>query len=201
MVNNGPASDNERWENQDGYSPNTIATEIAGLICAADIARANGAAGQGGALRGDRRRVAAEGGVLDRDDHRPVLAEALLPARDQGGKPGRRQHVQPRRQLSTAPVDEREIVDNSFLGLVLFGVKKWNDQTILNSLDVGDGNATTPYPLKVDTPSGPVWHRFTYDGYGEQPNGDDWDLFFDNPAARRAAACGRCSPASAASTS
>jgi len=69
----------------------------------------------------------------------------------------------------------------TFPGLVLFGVKKWNDQ-ILNSLEVGDGNATTPYPLNVQTPSGPVWHRFTYDGYGEQRNGDDWDLFFDNPA-------------------
>jgi glucoamylase len=63
---------------------------------------------------------------------------------------------------------------------VLFGVKKWNDPTILNSLDVGDGNASTPYPLKVVTPSGPVWHRFTFDGYGEQANGNDWDLFFDN---------------------
>ena len=41
---NGPARRQERWENQDGYSPNTIAAEIAGLICAADIARANGAA-------------------------------------------------------------------------------------------------------------------------------------------------------------
>ena len=56
------------------------------------------------------------------------------------------------------------------------------NHSILNSLAVGDGNATTPYPLRVQTPAGPVWHRFTYDGYGEQRNGDDWDLFFDNPA-------------------
>src|SRR5918992_2042186 len=42
LVANGPRSDQERWENQDGYSPNTIATEIAGLICAADVARKNG---------------------------------------------------------------------------------------------------------------------------------------------------------------
>ena len=41
-------------------------------------------------------------------------------------------------------VDQREIVDNSFLGLVLFGVKKWNDQTMLNSLRVGDGNRRAP---------------------------------------------------------
>lgn len=31
LVREGPRTDQERWENQDGYSPNTIATEIAGL--------------------------------------------------------------------------------------------------------------------------------------------------------------------------
>ena len=39
---NGPFSPQERWENQDGWSPGTIAAEIAGLVCAADIARRNG---------------------------------------------------------------------------------------------------------------------------------------------------------------
>ena len=37
-----PFTPQERWENQAGYSPGTIAAEIAGLVCAADIARANG---------------------------------------------------------------------------------------------------------------------------------------------------------------
>ena len=39
IVDKGPVSEQERWENQEGYSPGTIAAEIAGLICAADIAR------------------------------------------------------------------------------------------------------------------------------------------------------------------
>ena len=43
IVAKGPQTDQERWENQSGWSPNTIATEIAGLICAADIARKHGA--------------------------------------------------------------------------------------------------------------------------------------------------------------
>ena len=42
LIANGPQTPNERWENQNGYSPNTIAAEIAGLVCAADIARRNG---------------------------------------------------------------------------------------------------------------------------------------------------------------
>jgi GH15 family glucan-1,4-alpha-glucosidase len=38
----GPDAGQERWENQGGWSRNTIAIEIAGLICAADVAEANG---------------------------------------------------------------------------------------------------------------------------------------------------------------
>lgn len=37
-----------------------------------------------------------------------------------------------------------------------------------NSLQVGD--SASAYPLAVATPSGTVWHRFTFDGYGEQAN-------------------------------
>ena len=37
-----PYSPQERWENQGGYSPNSIAAQINGLVCAAAIARANG---------------------------------------------------------------------------------------------------------------------------------------------------------------
>ena len=37
-----PYSPQERWENQSGYSPNSIAAQIAGLVCAAEIARENG---------------------------------------------------------------------------------------------------------------------------------------------------------------
>jgi len=62
-------------------------------------------------------------------------------------------------------------VDNSFLGLVLFGVKPWNDTVVRNSLAVGDEK------LAEDTPSGRIWHRFSFDGYGETATGGDWDIF------------------------
>src|SRR5438270_102303 len=41
IVKNGPASPQERWEEQSGYSPSTIAAEISGLVCAARIAQMN----------------------------------------------------------------------------------------------------------------------------------------------------------------
>ena len=38
VVSHGPAFGNERWEEQSGYSPSTIAAEIAGLVAAGSIA-------------------------------------------------------------------------------------------------------------------------------------------------------------------
>ncbi|MEK7724040.1 MAG: glycoside hydrolase family 15 protein, partial [Acidobacteriota bacterium] len=38
IVKNGPTTQQERWEEKGGYSPSTIAAEIAGLVCAAAIA-------------------------------------------------------------------------------------------------------------------------------------------------------------------
>jgi len=41
IVRSGPRTDKERWEEQSGFSPSTIAAEIAALVCAADIADKN----------------------------------------------------------------------------------------------------------------------------------------------------------------
>ena len=45
VLAHGPVTEQERWEEMPGYSPSTIAAEIAGLICASDIALKNGATG------------------------------------------------------------------------------------------------------------------------------------------------------------
>ena len=42
LVAHGPSDGSERWEEQSGYSPSTIAAEIAGLTAAASIAQVNG---------------------------------------------------------------------------------------------------------------------------------------------------------------
>ncbi|HET9479588.1 MAG TPA: alpha-amylase family glycosyl hydrolase [Pyrinomonadaceae bacterium] len=42
IVRRGPRTDQDRWEEKSGYFPGTIAAEIAGLVCAAEIARING---------------------------------------------------------------------------------------------------------------------------------------------------------------
>ncbi|MGZ8635178.1 MAG: glycoside hydrolase family 15 protein [Solirubrobacteraceae bacterium] len=87
----------DRWENQSGWSPGTIASEIAGLICAADLARKAGddASAATYEATADQWQKSRE---LDGHHQRPVLRQALLPAPDQGRQPERRQHVLDRGQ-------------------------------------------------------------------------------------------------------
>ncbi len=59
----------------------------------------------------------------------------------------------------------KEIVDAGFLELVRYGIRPANDPLIVNSLKVVDA------VLKVDTPSGPCWHRYNHDGYGQREDG------------------------------
>ncbi|HJT67612.1 MAG TPA: alpha-amylase family glycosyl hydrolase [Pyrinomonadaceae bacterium] len=42
IVRRGPKTDQDRWEERSGYFPATVAAEIAGLVCAAEIAKNNG---------------------------------------------------------------------------------------------------------------------------------------------------------------
>jgi glucoamylase len=179
LVANGPRTPNERWENQDGYSPNTIAAEIAGLVCAADVARRNGAPEK--AATYERTADAWRNGVnaWTATTNGPYSPKPYYLRITKDGNPDAGTTYTLGDNFPR-PVDQREIVDNSFLALTLFGVKRWNDPVVLNSLEVGD--RTSARPLAVHTPSGTFWHRFTFDGYGEQADGGDWDLFFDNPA-------------------
>src|SRR4051812_2817804 len=171
IVANGPKTGQERWENQDGYSPNTIATEIAGLVCAADIARRNGASAKAVtylATADDwQRRVEA----MTATSNGPLSDKPYYLRITKDANPNDGSTYDLGDNYSPNPVDERRVVDNSFLGLVLFGAKKWNDPTVLNSLAVGDRE------LRADTPNGPVWHRFSFDGYGETADGGDWNIF------------------------
>ena len=78
LVKNGPETPQERWEEEAGFSPSTIAAEIAGLVCAADIAKKNGdeasaiiylAAADDWARNIER---------MDRDDDRQIRRRQLL---------------------------------------------------------------------------------------------------------------------------
>ncbi|MBN1527489.1 MAG: hypothetical protein JW895_00390 [Thermoleophilaceae bacterium] len=170
IVARGPVTEQERWENQSGWSPNTIATQIAALVCAADIARKHGdaAAATRYEATADLWQKSVQGWTATSNGPYSPRPYYLRVTKDGNPNAGTTYDLG---DNHPAPVDQRTIVDQSFLGLVLFGVKPHDDPVVRNSLAVGDD------VLRADTPHGPMWHRFTADGYGETETGADWDIF------------------------
>jgi glucoamylase len=169
VVANGPVTVQERWENQGGYSPATIAAEIAGLVCAADLARRNG--DEASARRYEQTADAWQRQVEDWTVTRtgPYSPKPYYLRITKDGKPdnGTTYSIG---DGGPSAIDQRRVVDTSFLELVRLGVKRADDPNILSSLPVVDER------LGVDTPNGRYWHRFDHDGYGETRDGGPWDI-------------------------
>ncbi len=173
----GPYSPQERWENQSGWSPGTIAAEIAGLVCAADIARRNGdvTSAEAWELVADEWESKVDAWTATSNGPYSSKPYYLRLTKPQQPEPP----ANPDPNVGTtysigdggpAAIDQRMVVDPSFLELVRLGVKRHDDPTVLNTLQVVDQR------LGVDTPNGRFWHRFNFDGYGETPTGGPWNL-------------------------
>jgi glucoamylase len=180
IVANGPATPQERWENQGGYSPATIASEIAGLVCAADIARANGdRASSNRYLRvADDWQQSVENWTVTTNGPLADHPYYLRITKDGNPNAGTTYNIG---DSGPNGIDQRRVVDTSYLELVRLGVKAPNDPNIVQSLDVVDSTQTLDYQkvgLKVDTPNGTFWHRFNFDGYGETRTGGPWDIIY-----------------------
>ena len=177
LIRKGPATREERWEENGGYSPSTLASNIAALICAGEMLEARGdhhtadfvrtyadfleshvekwtVTNQGSLLPGVKRHyirinpaVSQEGAVGDEDPDKGEIGLA-------NQKPGDRYQF-----------PANEIVDHGFLELVRFGIRRPNDPLIEDSLKVIDA------VLKIDTPNGPCWRRYNHDGYGQRADG------------------------------
>jgi len=176
MVNypNAPFTEQERWENQSGYSPATIASEVAGLVCLADLLT------KAGDTEGAQRYLtiaddwaskvegwtATSTGPLSPDPYYLRLTKDGQP--DQGTTYNLGDN-------NVGEVDQRGVVDPSFLELVRLGLRPADDPTIVNTIAVVDAE------LGDRTPAGQLWHRFTSDGYGEQADGGPWNVIWPTP--------------------
>jgi glucoamylase len=60
-------------------------------------------------------------------------------------------------------------IATDFLQLVRYGLRSADDAAIVDTVKIVDSL------LKTDTPSGPVWHRYDDDGYGEHDDGGPFD--------------------------
>lgn len=159
IASHGPAFGSERWQEQTGFSPSTIAAEIAGLIAAADIADVNG----------DSNSAAVWRGVAD-DWQRSVKGWTVTNTGPRSSNPyflRLSKTGDPNAAISYnvgnggPTLDQRSIVDAGFLELVRLGVLSQGDTDLINSLGVIDAN------LMTSTPSGRGWHRYNGDGYGD----------------------------------
>jgi glucoamylase len=165
---NGPATDSDRWENASGYSPSTIAAEIAGLVCAGQVAEWAGRPDVAAAYRSTADRWRAHVNAWTYTTTGPLGNGRYYLRIDDNRNPNDGHAIELSDEGGT--YDERRIVDPSFLELVRLGVVAPDDPHILSTLPVVDAQ------LAVHTPNGTYWHRYQHDGYGEFPNGDPWFL-------------------------
>jgi glucoamylase len=166
-----PVTPQERWENQSGYSPATTAAEIAGLICAADIARHNGDAESAQTYRrtADEWQQRIQGWTATQNGPYSPRPYYLRLTKDGDPNAGTAYSLGD----SGPTVDQRKVVDPSFLELVRLGIKTAGDPVIRNTLQVVDRQ------LGGGDPSGRYfWHRYDFDGYGETKDGRPWDIGF-----------------------
>jgi glucoamylase len=166
VVANGPSTPGDRWENASGYSPATIAAEIAGLVVGARIAAMNG-----DAARAHHYREVADNW---RQHLRPWVVTTNGPLspnpyylRISDGDANAPTKV----QLSDGGplIDQRRVLDPSFLELVRLGVVSPRNPAILNTIHLVDAK------LGYHTANGPFWHRASFDGYGEKNDGSEWE--------------------------
>jgi len=167
IVANGPSTPQERWENIGGYSPATIAAEIAGLVCAADIARRNGQAATAARYlaTADGWQRNLEGWTVTTNGPLSSDPYYLRITADGDANAGTEIQISDGGPL----VDQRRVVDPSFLEVVRLGVKSALDPNVRSSLPVIDRE------LRYDTANGQFWHRASFDGYGEQRDGSQWE--------------------------
>jgi len=162
-----PWTQQERWEEQEGYSPSTTAAVIAGLTTAADIARA-----AGDPASADRYQAAA-------DDYASKIESRMFTTNGEWGDG--RYFVRITRNEDPndkAPIGENngqpahaedKIVDGGFLELVRYGVRSPLAPSILATLpEYDDQTREDRFRVRYDINGVPAFRRYGNDGYGEQ---------------------------------
>lgn len=161
-----PWTQQERWEEQEGYSPSTTAAVITGLTVAADIARASGdaasaaryqAAADDYASKVEARMFTTAG---EYGDGRYFLRLSRnedpndkLPLGENNGQPA---------------LPEDRIIDGGFLELVRYGVRAADAPSITASLpEYDDQTREARFRVRYDLNGVPGFRRYGNDGYGE----------------------------------
>ena len=173
IARHGPASDQDRWEEDSGVNAFTLAVCIAALVSGAQF------------LPEDSREVAlalADYWNAHIEDWTSVTNTPLqqqfqvrgyyvrvAPVQTLVDDKTLNEVLQIKNRVSDPGLPASEQIGTDFLQLVRFGLRRADDPLICDSIKVIDAL------LKVETPSGPCWHRYNADGYGEHQDGRGFD--------------------------
>ncbi|HEY6764221.1 MAG TPA: glucan 1,4-alpha-glucosidase [Candidatus Sulfotelmatobacter sp.] len=178
ILRNGPVTQQDRWEEDAGYSPFTLAAEISALLAAADIAELTGQSDIAQTLRDAsdawndniERWVYATGGDLAQQLGIEGYYVRLSPP-DSDGAASPTQGFVPIKNRPPGQGFERayHIISPDALALVRFGLRAPDDPRVLNTVKAIDAL------LSVQLPQGRCWYRYNGDGYGEHEDGSPFD--------------------------
>ncbi|RUW54179.1 glucan 1,4-alpha-glucosidase [Mesorhizobium sp. M1A.F.Ca.ET.072.01.1.1] len=178
VVRNGPVTGQDRWEEDAGYSPFTLAVEIAALLAAADMLDGCGKNDPANYLR------ETADCWNDQIERWTYVTGTELCARE--GIDGYYVRIAPPDGAGAAspkdgfvPIKNRPPGDNhrpaeaiispDALALVRFGLRAADDARIVNTVKAIDSL------LRCELPQGPLWYRYSGDGYGEYEDGSPFD--------------------------
>jgi glucoamylase len=197
LILNGPMTQQERWEENEGYSPSTLAASISALICAASFASR-------------RQNQTLARFLTEYADFLETHLERWTVADDCTFLPGIRHYIRilptnvksdgsrvgplsvpampqadghPNQATVTLAnrwgmqIAAKDLLDAGFLELVRYGIRKPDDPLVVDSLRAVDAPLAN---IKVDfstnpARSGPGWHRYNEDGYGNYADGRPFD--------------------------
>lgn len=154
----GPATPQERWEEMGGYSPATLAAEIAGLVAAADLARQHGDEASATAWLATADAWQRQVKAWTFTTTGPLGDGRYFLRLTEKGNPNEGAIL----RIGGQNVDQRKVVDASFLELVRLGVLPALDADVTGSLPEIDAT------IRVQTPKGFSWYRYPGDVYGEE---------------------------------
>jgi glucoamylase len=176
LIVHGPVTVQERWEENSGYSPSTLASVIAALVIAAEFSR-------------DAKDAATASMLLDHADWLSSHIEEWMATTCGDLVEGKRRHylritpADPGNPIAAPDPDHaeihiangggrhlaRRIVGGDFLHLVRLGVRAADDPLIVDSLAVIDE------VIRRELPQGSGWRRYNFDGYGQKSDGSAFD--------------------------
>src|SRR6266480_4490107 len=176
LILQGPVTDQDRWEENAGYSPSTLATVIASLVCVADCANELGYTKLADfilvyadwlAAHIEEWTVTTQGELVDGFPRHYIRINPTDPdAPDSHADPNTTM-IQLANGGGLHPA--RNVVGGDFLHLVRLGIRSASDPIVCDSIEVIDR------VLKHDLPQGPGWRRYNYDGYGQKDDGSAFD--------------------------